>query len=72
MNNGMQQQAYHIDHDVALIAFDLFARIKAVWINAGPLFKRSSRFGCRSHRPSDLPLGPSLIPSLSVGHERIR
>ena len=38
MNNGMQQQAYHIDHDVAFLAFDLFARIIAVWINAGPPF----------------------------------
>ena len=38
MNNGMQQQTYHIDQDVSLLAFDLLACIIAVWINAGPPF----------------------------------
>jgi hypothetical protein len=42
MNNCMKQhQTYHIDHDVALLAFDLFASTIAAWINSDPLFFRA-------------------------------
>jgi hypothetical protein len=35
-NQSVQQQAQRIDKDMALLAFDQLARIKAVGINAGP------------------------------------
>jgi hypothetical protein len=38
MNNGVQQKPYRIDEDVPLLAFDLFARIKAVGVNLSPPF----------------------------------
>ena len=43
----MKQQTQRIYEDVALLALDLFARIVAMRIDAGPLFRRSSRFGYR-------------------------
>ena len=52
MNINMQKQAYRIDQNVPLLAFDLLARVIAAWIDTGPLFPRSLRFGCQSHRPS--------------------
>ena len=47
MNNRVQQQTQRIYENMALLALDLFARIIAMRIDAGPLFLRSSRFGCR-------------------------
>ena len=47
MNDGMQQEAYRIDENMPLLAFDLLARVVTGWINAGPPFRRSSRSGCR-------------------------
>jgi hypothetical protein len=38
MDEGMHQEALRIDKDVALLAFDLFARIVAARIDAGPPF----------------------------------
>jgi len=38
MHNRMQQQAYGIDEDMALLAFDLFPRVVAVRIDATPPF----------------------------------
>jgi len=38
MHNRMQQQAYGIDEDMALLAFDLFSRVVAVRIDATPPF----------------------------------
>ena len=34
MNGGAQQQAERVDQDVALLALDLFARIKALRVDA--------------------------------------
>jgi hypothetical protein len=38
MHNRVQQQAYRIDEDMALLALDLFPRIVAVRIDASPPF----------------------------------
>jgi len=38
MHHRMQQKAYRIDENVPLLAFDLFARIITVRVNAGPPF----------------------------------
>ena len=38
MNDGMQQEAYRIDENMPLLAFDLLARVVTGWINAGPPF----------------------------------
>ena len=38
MNDGMKQQAYRIDENMPLLAFDLLARIIAMWIDAAPPF----------------------------------
>ena len=38
MDDGVKQQAYCIDKDVALLALDFFPRIVARRINAGPPF----------------------------------
>jgi hypothetical protein len=38
MNDGVEQQARRIYENVALLAFDLFARIIAMRIDAGPPF----------------------------------
>jgi hypothetical protein len=38
MNDGMEQEAYCIDENVPLLAFDLLARIVPVRINARPPF----------------------------------
>ena len=38
MHNRMQQQAYGIDEDMALLAIDLFPRVVAIRIDAGPPF----------------------------------
>ena len=38
MNDRMQQQAYRIDENMPLLAFDLLARVIAGRINAGPPF----------------------------------
>src|SRR5476651_568677 len=38
MNDGVEQQAYCVDKNVPLLAFDLLARIVAVRINARPPF----------------------------------
>lgn len=38
MNNGMEQKTSRIDEEVSFLALDLFARIGAVWIDAGPPF----------------------------------
>ena len=40
MDNGVKQQAYRIDKDVALPALDFLARVVARRINAGPPFRR--------------------------------
>ena len=47
MDNGVQQQTQRIDQDVPLLALDQLAGIEAVWINAGPPFRRFSRSGYR-------------------------
>ena len=36
MNDGVEQEAYCVDKNVPLLAFDLLARIVAVRINARP------------------------------------
>ena len=38
MRDGVRRQAYRVDKDVALLAFDLLARIVARRIDAGPPF----------------------------------
>lgn len=38
VNDGVEQQAYRIDEDVPLFAFDFLARVVTGWINAGPPF----------------------------------
>ena len=38
MHHRLQQKAYRIDENVPLLAFDLFARIIAMRVNAGPPF----------------------------------
>ena len=38
MNHGVQQQPNGVDEDMALLAFDLFAGIEPMRINAGPPF----------------------------------
>ena len=38
MHDGVQQQAYRVDKDVALLTFDLLTRIVARRIDAGPPF----------------------------------
>ena len=38
MDHSVQQQAYRIDEDMALLALDLFPRIVAVRVNAAPPF----------------------------------
>ena len=38
MHDGVHQQALRIDENMALLAFDLLARIVAVRIDAGPPF----------------------------------
>jgi len=38
MHDGVHQQALRVDEDMALFAFDLFARVEAVRIDAGPPF----------------------------------
>src|SRR5258708_39416172 len=38
MHDGMEQQTQRIYQDMALLALDLFARIIAMWIDAGPPF----------------------------------
>ena len=38
MHDGVKQQAYRIDKDVALLALDFLARVVARRINAGPPF----------------------------------
>jgi hypothetical protein len=38
MNDGMKQQTYRVDENMALLALDLFARIIAMRIDAGPPF----------------------------------
>ena len=38
MDNGVKQQAYRIDKDVALLALDFLARVVARRIDAGPPF----------------------------------
>jgi hypothetical protein len=38
MHNRVQQQAYGIDEDMALLAIDLFPRVVAVRIDAAPPF----------------------------------
>jgi len=47
MHDGMEQQTQRIYQYVALLALDLFARIIAMRIDAGPPFRRFSRFGYR-------------------------
>ena len=39
MHDGVQQQAYRVDKDVALLTFDLLTRILARRIDAGPFFR---------------------------------
>src|SRR5262249_45056464 len=38
MNDRVQQQTLHVDENMSFLAFDQFARIEPVRINAGPLF----------------------------------
>ena len=38
MNDRVQQQTLHVDENMSLLAFDQFARIEPVKINAGPPF----------------------------------
>ena len=38
MNDGMKQQTYRVDENMALLALDLFARIVAMRVDAGPPF----------------------------------
>jgi superfamily I DNA/RNA helicase len=40
MNHRMKQEAYGIDEDVTLLAFDLLACIIAIRVDAAPLFPR--------------------------------
>jgi hypothetical protein len=47
VNYGMRQQALGIDQDIALLASDFLPRIIPLGIDAGPVFRRSSRSGCR-------------------------
>ena len=47
MNSGIQQQAYRIDKDMPLLAFDFLAGIVPIRVNLRPLFRRSSRSGYR-------------------------
>jgi hypothetical protein len=66
MNDRVQQQTQRIYEDMALLALDLFARIIAMRIDAGPPYmgrlKSSAnscqrRFNCcPSSRPFDFPL----------------
>jgi hypothetical protein len=42
MDDGMQQQTQRIDENMPLL--DQLVRIEPMWIDAGPLFQRSSRF----------------------------
>ena len=41
MHDGVHQQAYRVDKDVALLTFDLLTRIVARRIDAGPPFFRA-------------------------------
>ena len=43
----MEQETERIDENMPLLALDQLARIKPVRIDAGPLFRRSSRFDYR-------------------------
>jgi hypothetical protein len=47
MHDGKEQQAQCIYQYMTLLALDLFARIIAMQIDAGPPFRRFSRFGYR-------------------------
>jgi hypothetical protein len=38
VNDGVHQKTLRINEDVPLLAFDLFARVKATQVNAGPPF----------------------------------
>ena len=38
MNDRVQQQTLHVDENMSFLAFDQFARIEPVRINAGPPF----------------------------------
>ena len=38
MDDGVQQQTQRIDENMPLLALDQLARIKPVWIDAGPPF----------------------------------
>jgi hypothetical protein len=38
MNDRVQQQSLHVDENMSFLAFDQFARIEPVRINAGPPF----------------------------------
>ena len=38
MNHGLKQEAYGIDEDVTLLAFDLLARVVAARVDAAPPF----------------------------------
>ena len=47
MNDGVQQKTLRIYEDVPLLALDDLAAVKAVRIDAAPLFRRFLRSGCR-------------------------
>lgn len=47
MNDRMKQQAYRVDENMPLLAFDLLAGIITMRIDIAPPFRRSSRFDCR-------------------------
>ena len=38
MNDGVEQEAFRVYENVALLSLDLFARVKAMRIDAGPPF----------------------------------
>ena len=40
MNDGVEQEAFRVYENVALLSLDLFARVKAMRIDAGPPFRR--------------------------------
>ena len=43
----MQEQALRIDENMPLLALDELARVETGRVDAGPLFRRFSRSGCR-------------------------
>jgi hypothetical protein len=47
VDDGVQQQTQRVDENMPLRALDQFACIEPVRIDAGPPFRRSSRFDYR-------------------------